>query len=251
MEFVKKHLRRSASLREVYRRFRFGKAAVFRDFSNPKKLWLFFRVLPYTMVSYAALANVYELAQQTEKEKLEGAFVECGVWKGGAAGVMARAAQRDRQIWLFDSFEGLPEPGEKDGARAVEYSGAKSSGKLVPIDKCVGPLEDVQKLLFMILQVEKENVHLEQGWFQDTLPRARQKMGQIALLRLDADWYESTKFALEQLYENVVPGGYIIFDDYGCWEGCKKAVDEFFQKSNIPLKLTQVDHDVFYLQKEV
>ncbi len=204
------------------------------------------------MVEYERVANVYEIARLVEKKSLKGAFVECGVWKGGTTGVMAYVADKansKRKVWLFDSFEGLPEPTLEDGLLAKTYSGERNSGKLVSIQKCVGALEDVKKLFFSVLKLNPENIYIGKGWFQDTLPKEKQNVGPIALLRLDADWYESTKCALDNLYDNVVPGGYVLIDDYGHWEGCKKAVDEFLAKRNIVANLQKIDYAGVYFQK--
>ena len=204
------------------------------------------------MAGYKRLSNAYELALLAEKKGLQGAFVECGVWKGGSIGIMAYIADRaksNRKIWLFDSFEGLPEPTKEDGQGAKIYSGEKDSGKLVSIEKCVGPLEDVKKLFFSVLKLHSENIYIGKGWFQDTLSRKKVDVGPIAILRLDADWYESTKCVLDNLYDNVVQRGYVIVDDYGHWEGCKKAVDEFFAKRNLKVELRQIDYTGFYFIK--
>ncbi|MDP3883007.1 MAG: TylF/MycF/NovP-related O-methyltransferase [Candidatus Staskawiczbacteria bacterium] len=204
------------------------------------------------MIGYKRLFNVYELAKTAIDNKIEGDFAECGVWKGGSTAVMGFLAQKEgknRKTWLFDSFEGLPEPTEKDGFLAKSYSGDKNSGKLESINKCVGLLEDVEKIFFEILKLKKENIIIEKGWFQDVLPDAKKKMGKIAVLRLDGDWYESTKCCLENLYDNVTIGGYIIIDDYGDWEGAKKALDIFFIERNIKPELIKIDHTGVYFKK--
>lgn len=217
--------------------------------AKPKEALLFVRVLPYTMVSFERLANAYELAQKVSRENLQGALVECGVWKGGAAAVMAVGAGPERALWLFDSFEGLPEPTLADGERARAYSSNRVSGRLSSIAKCVGPLEDVRRLFFRVLKLPGQNIHIEQGWFQETLPAVKERIGPIALLRMDADWYESTRCILENLFDSVVLKGYIIIDDYFCWEGCRKAVDEFFERRKLHYSLIPIDGDGVYFQK--
>lgn len=217
-----------------------------KDYLNFKKLILIKKVYPYTMVSYPRLSNVYELAKLIEKNKTEGAFVECGVWKGGCAAVMTSIANKagfGRQIWLFDSFEGLPEPIDKDG---VDKGGveAKKYAK-----KCLTSLEDVKKIFFSILKINKENVVIKKGWFLETLPDAKQKIGPISLLRLDVDWYESTKCCLDNLYDKVVSGGYVVIDDYGFWGGCKKSVDEFLEQRKLDVDLINIDNTGIYFQK--
>lgn len=216
------------------------------------KIRLFFAVHPYTMVSYQGLNNVYELSKKIENDKIRGAFVECGVWKGGCAAIMgfvAEKAKSGRKIWLFDSFEGLPEPTIDDGIKAKDYALGRTSGKLSSIEKCVGPLGDVKKIFFDVLKINPMNVSIEKGWFQDTLLRAKDRIGTIAILRLDGDWYESTKSCLDYLYDIVVPGGYVIIDDYGFWEGSRKAVDDFMKKRGIKANLIKVDFTAVYFQK--
>lgn len=219
------------------------------DFS---KMVLFFKIHPYTMVSYDGLSNVYNLSKKVERDKLKGAFVECGVWKGGCAAIMGFVAEKEksgRKTWLFDSFEGLPEPSAEDGEKAKDYASGRMSGKLSTIEKCVGPLEDVKRIFFDILKINPINIIIEAGWFQDTLLKAKNRIGSIAILRLDGDWYESTKCCLDELYDIVIPGGYVIIDDYVYWEGSKKAVDEFMAKNNIKADLVKIDFTAVYFQK--
>ncbi len=230
----------------------FGSQAVLANPLDIKKIQLFKDIYPYTMVGYARVANVYDVAQDIISQGIQGALVECGVWRGGLVGIMATLAQKEakgRRTWLFDSFEGLPEPTELDGVKAKSYASSKSEGKLASIQQCVGTLEDVSRLLFDILKLDKKNIIFKKGWFQNTLPLEKGIIGSIALLRLDGDWYESTKCCLENLYDNVVKGGYIIIDDYGCWEGCRKAVDEFLQQRQIKVEIIPIDKDGVYFKK--
>ena len=212
-----------------------------RDWARLKRLNLFRKTYPYTMVGYARLSNAYELAQRVEQAGMQGAFVECGVWRGGCIATMAAVAKRansSRDIWLFDSFEGLPEPTELDGPRAQEYVG-----------RYAAPVKDVERILFSRLKINPNNVHIVKGWFQDTLPAFKDEIGPIAILRLDGDWYESTRCCLENLYDQIVPSGYVILDDYGCWEGCKIATDEFLQHFNINVTLTEIDRKGRFFRK--
>ena len=248
MEKIKNLIKNNA----LYEKIRFWKNISLKDFFNFEKLDLFRKVYPYTMVSYQRLSNVYELAKLVEKQKLKGAFAECGVWKGGCIAVMAFVADKvnsGRKIWLFDSFEGLPEPTKEDGSMAEEYAQKKVEGKLEAIEKCVGPIEYVEKIFFKVLKLKKENVVMKKGWFQDTLPKAKGEIGSISILRLDGDWYESTKVCLDNLYDNVIFGGYIIIDDYGHWEGSKKALEEFFIARNISPSLIKIDYTGVYFKK--
>ena len=137
-----------------------------------------------------------------------------------------------------------------DGEKSWEYASNRSEGKLVSIQKCVGPLDVVQRLFFLKLKISPHDVVIRKGWFQNTLPIAKNEIGPITLLRLDGDWYESTKVCLENLYDKVIPGGYIIIDDYGHHEGCKIAVDEFLKNLSFPIELHPiVDSAGRYFQK--
>lgn len=219
---------------------------------NFGKIRLFSKVFPYTMVGYKRLSNVYDLAKKAQKDGISGAFVECGVWKGGCSAVMGFIAEKEgknRKTWLFDSFEGLPEPTAEDGKIAKEYAQDKAGGELKAINKCVGPLEDVKKIFFETLKLKKENVVIKKGWFQDVLPVASKEIGKISILRLDGDWYESTKCCLDNLYDNVINEGYIVIDDYGHWEGAKKALDEFFVKEGIKPDFKKIDYTGVYFKK--
>jgi len=192
-------------------------------------------ILPYTMVGRKGLVISFDLVVVIEQQGLRGCLVECGVARGGCSALMIRLSNIYRQTtkarrnaWLFDSFEGLPEPTEADGILRKPQGEDKSSWDLAK-GYCLGTQEEVEKLLFNEFGFSRDKVHLVKGWFQDTLPRYREKVGDIAVLRIDGDWYESTKCVLENLYDNVVDGGYVILDDYAL-VGCRKAVDEFFAK---------------------
>jgi hypothetical protein len=143
----------------------------------------------------------------------------------------------------------VPEPTEKDGTEAKTLADEKASGSLKPIGHFVGPMESVREVLFGKVGIDEQQVRLRKGWFQKTLPLAKSEVGAIALLRLDGDWYESTMVCLENLYDNVVPGGYVVIDDYGRWEGCRKAVDEFLAKRGLSVKLVPVNDDIRYFVK--
>lgn len=237
---IKNLIKRNQTLANICRELIFFKDFFPRDALNFKKLILFEKVYPYTMVSYKGLSNIYDLSKLIEKEKKRGAFVECGVWKGGCTAIMAFIAERaksNRKVWLFDSFEGLPEPTDKDGLLAKKFVG-----------ECLALLEDVKEI-FSKLKINNENIIIKKGWFQDTLPEAKSKIGPIAILRLDGDWYESTKSCLDNLYDNVICEGYIVIDDYGHWEGCRKAVDEFLRKRKLNPSLIKIDYTGIYFQK--
>jgi O-methyltransferase len=234
---------RDATLRELG--FVFGRYALPRT--------LFQSVRNNTMCSIQRLDNMYRLAKSVEEKGLSGAIVECGVWKGGCAGVAAsvvKEAGYKRRLHLFDSFEGLPEPTKDDGPEAKSYSGGRADGKLSTTGNCVGTQTDVKDVLFNRLSIDPAQVSFHIGWFQDTVPKDHAEVGPISLLRLDGDWYESTLICLKHLYPQVVSGGYVILDDYGHWEGCRKALEEYQKTERLgALSLVKIDYTGVYFVK--
>ena len=192
--------------------------------------WL---LLPYSMGGWRALENAFTVTALAEKKKIEGALVECGVAEGGTAAMMALTNREIgtifRRKWFFDSYEGLPEPTVED------YEGGKTGHFIRPLPKgaCLGTIEQVSSLMFGRLLLSANEINLVKGWFQDTVAVHRDKIGPIAVLRLDGDWYESTKIPLEKFYDQISPGGYVIIDDYATCFGSRRAVDEFRTSRNI------------------
>lgn len=200
----------------------------------------------HTMTSYERLVTLWQQVRYLDQVGIPGCLVECGTWKGGACGMMALAHLAGdaaaRSIHLFDSFQGLPEPdGERDGGAAVAYAAGRASGDLAGIGRCVATLEETQRLLREAIGYPENLTHYHVGWFQQTVPAVASEVGPIALLRLDGDWYESTKICLDWLVPRVSPGGIVIVDDYGKWAGCRRAVDEFFVRRGRPLLLHHID----------
>ncbi|HAW58429.1 MAG TPA: hypothetical protein DCX03_05365 [Bacteroidales bacterium] len=190
------------------------------------KLRLIDKLLPFTMGGPLALSATFDVVTIAEKDGIPGALVECGVGKGGCGAMMALVSKElgsKRILWLCDSYEGLPEPTEEDfrNGKAGEMIGPLSKGMLAH------PMEQVSNLIFNECCLSKENVKIVKGWFQDTLPLVRKDIGAIAVLRLDGDWYESTKCCLENLYDGVSPRGFVIIDDYATCYGAERAVTEF------------------------
>ena len=187
-------------------------------------------VKPYTMTSRVGLLATYSIVVRVIDEGVRGAFVECGVARGGCAALMALVAYRDdpdRNIWLFDSFEGLPEQSKSDGEQKPIRHDNREANDLAE-GYCLGTFNEVYNMLYHKLKLSVAKVVMVKGWFQDTLPEFKEDIGEIAVLRLDGDWYESTKCCLENLYGKVVKKGWVIIDDYQL-QGCRKAVDEFLQ----------------------
>jgi O-methyltransferase len=219
------------------------------------------KVRPFTMLPRQRLITLYQQVVFCERRKISGCFIECGVWKGGAVALMALANMKNsatpRLIHLFDSFQEICEPDASvDGERAIgevkKWANGGSRGKLEPIqgvyDSLGGPgsLVENRELLEKYIGYDPKFLHFHKGWFQETMPRDANGIGKIAILRLDGDWYASTKICLEYLYDKVVPGGFVIIDDYGTYEGCRKAVDEFMQEKGISAFLNHIDSEAKY-----
>jgi O-methyltransferase len=217
-----------------------------------------------TMLSKRRLVTLYQQAAYCEQCHIPGSFVECGVWKGGAMGVMALANLRKgaerRRLHLFDAFTEICEPDAAvDGERAVRevrsLTGRRgcARGKLEPLtgiyDSMGGPgtLEENKELLEKAIHYPPDFIDYHVGWFQDTIPAVCESIGPIAILRLDGDWYASTKVCLEHLFDKVVKGGIVIIDDYGTYEGCRKAVDEFIVSRKLSVYLNNIDDTGRYI----
>jgi hypothetical protein len=169
---------------------------------------------------------------------IAGDFVECGVWRGGNSIIAAHVFRNlgsGKNVWLFDTFAGMTEPTKEDinyrGERAQERFGNTRKG--VGSDWCYAPLEEVQAN-FDGLGLLGAQVNFIKGDVAQTLARPEQVPPSIAVLRLDTDWYESTRVELETLYPRLTPGGILIIDDYGHWGGARKAVDEYFSRRDRP-----------------
>jgi O-methyltransferase len=201
-------------------------------------------ILPYTLTSFDRLATLWSQVRYLDDTGVPGALVECGVWKGGSSGMMALAHMATaspplREIHLFDAFRGMPEPKEIDGPRA--------SASMFEPDSY--PETISRDLMIRQIGYPKELVTFHVGWFHETLPADAHSLGSIALLRLDGDWYESTKICLVNLYDQVSPGGLVVIDDYGHFEGCRVAVDEFL-KGYPGTMLHRVDYTARYWIKD-
>lgn len=203
-------------------------------------------VRPYTMTSPERLFSLIEAARYAAAAPVEGCFVECGVWRGGsmmaAALTLRECASTDRDLYLFDTFEGMSAPTAHDVAidgqsAAALLQAPRSTAADSPW--CYATLPDVQTALART-GYPVERIHYIQGRVEDSLPSRAPRP--IALLRLDTDWYESTRHELEHLYPLLSPGGVLIIDDYGHWGGCRKAVDEYFAAHGIRILLNRVDY---------
>ena len=211
---------------------------------DPHFLQLARKLVPqYTMVSLPRLKKLYELGAMLAQDGPDGAVVECGVWNGGSSAMMAagiHAQGKVRPFWLFDSFEGLPEPTDKDDAvvRESYFPGW-----------CTGAVDRVEEAHHHAGTPES-TLQIIPGWFDETVARHADAIGPIALLHIDADWYDSVYTVLESLYAQVVPGGVVVIDDYGSWSGCRKAVHAYFgEEIVVALGLQKIDGNAVYFYK--
>lgn len=208
-------------------------AKVIHSISPSEFSRLYRNVRDLTMCSTARLAALHRAVRQVVANGVPGDIVECGTARGGSAALMGLTLKQlgatERTLWLFDTFEGLPAPTADDPDREIAdlHTGT-----------CLGTIEDVTASLRR-LGIDSQS-KLVKGLFEDTLPKA--EIQKIAVLHIDGDWYSSVRSCLVNLYDKVAVGGVIQFDDYGYWEGARKAVDEFLANRSIGQKLERVDY---------
>lgn len=203
-------------------------------------------VKPYTMTSSERVNALIDAVQYVVRNKIDGAMVECGVWKGGSSMAIALTLKKmgveNRDLYLYDTFSGMSAPSDIDvsigGADANEKF-AKTKTSEDASDWCLSSLEQVKENV-LSTGYAKERFYFIKGKVEDTIPK--QIPNKIALLRLDTDWYESTKHELIHLFPLLEPNGVLIIDDYGHWEGAKKAVDEYISDNNIRILLNRIDY---------
>ena len=211
--------------RDVVLRLRYGAAAT--DFARDYRA-----VRPFSMAGPARLRALHDAVTDVIARQVQGDVVECGTARGGSAALMALALQRAgaaRTLWAFDTFAGIPPATEADPDFAIArlYTG-DFRAEQAEVEALLGRLG------------VRERTRLVKGLFQDTVPVA--PVGAIAVLHLDGDWYESVKVCLDHLYDRVSPGGVIQIDDYGHWEGARKAVDEFLARRGVRPRLRWIDY---------
>lgn len=203
-------------------------------------------VAPFTMTSRERLQAAIDAARYAARYRIPGAIVECGVWRGGSMMAMARALMEEgdtsRDLFLFDTFEGMPPPSDADKDRTG--APAKDLLRLTPPQTgiwCYASLDDVRANLART-GYPAERLHFVPGRVEQTIPHAA-LAGAIAVLRLDTDWYESTRHELVHLYPQISPAGVLIVDDYGHWQGARRATDEYLADNvRAPLLLQRTDY---------
>lgn len=199
---------------------------------------LYDRCQPYTLTSVDRMYALWQAVNHIHRSGIQGDVVECGVWRGGSSMLAAMALvhlRDERQMWLYDTFEGMTQPGEVDVnifgvAASREWSGGVGQDDLI---FAYASLEEV-KANMAATELPTQRVHYVKGDVAKTIPDVGP--AKIALLRLDTDWYDSTRHELEHLWPRLQPGGVLIVDDYGEWAGARKAVDEYFSgRDDTPL----------------
>jgi O-methyltransferase len=186
------------------------------------------------MIGLVRLANVRECIESALRDGVQGDLVETGVWRGGTViymcAVLKTQCDRERQVWAVDSFGGLPEP---DPAFPADAGDVHHTYTQLAVSRA--EVEDNFRRYGLL----DDRVRFLEGWFKDTLPTA--PIGAIAVLRLDGDMYQSTWEALTHLYPKVSQGGWVIVDDYGAVDACRRAVDDYRDRHGITAILRRVD----------
>ncbi len=179
----------------------------------------------YTMLGGRRARNLIECARQVDRRGIPGAIVDCGVWNGGSTILLGMGAP-ERAVWAFDSFEGLPKPGPRDRDAHEEWAGV------------IAGSEEMLREGFARFAGRIERLHVVKGWFDVTLPGTAPEIDEVAVLAIDADWYDSVRLALEHFYDKVSPGGYVLVDDLRVWQGARDATNEFRQRAGVrdPIK---------------
>ena len=204
---------------------------------------------PYSVTGPAKLFAFIESVKYVVKSDIKGDIVECGVWKGGSMMAAALALLRmnitDRSLFLYDTYKGMTPPSEEDvsiygdNASVTYLNSSKIKMKDDAHFWAYGPLEEVKRNM-LGLGYPNDRIFFIEGKVEDTIPL--HVPNEISILRLDTDFYESTKHELNHLYPRLSPGGVLIIDDYGHWLGQKKAVDEYFEKHGIRMLLNRIDY---------
>jgi len=225
-----------------------GSAPTYPNDFTPHHVSIINQVRPYTLTSPASLYSLTEAVSHIVRRNIAGSIVECGVWRGGsmmaAALTLAHLNSQDRDLYLFDTYEGMTKPQAVD----IHFTGNSAIAEFEQLQTgedrsavCYASLGDV-KAAMALTKYNPNRLHYIKGKVEDTIPS--QAPERIALLRLDTDWYESTRHELEQLFPRLSPGGILIIDDYGAWQGARKATDEYLAKHAPGLFLNRVDDTV-------
>jgi O-methyltransferase len=204
------------------------------------------KVVPYTMTSPERTVALIDAVEYIHRANVPGSVVECGVWKGGSMMAAALTLLRlgdHRDLYLYDTFDGMTEPTAYDvdvyGHKAADLLREQARTTSAKSIWCYAPLQGVREAIETTGYPESL-VQFVKGPVEETIPKT--VPDQISLLRLDTDWYESTRHELEHLYPLLAPGGVLIIDDYGHHLGCRKATDEYLARLPKPVLLSRIDY---------
>lgn len=209
------------------------------DFS-PKAINIIKKTIDHTMTSPERMEALIHAVDYVVDNRIEGDIVECGVWRGGSMMATALALiekqSLEKELYLFDTYEGMPAATDADisitGERAVEIQAITPQWVYAPLE--------IVKDAMLSTGYPAKKINYVKGMVENTIPK--NAPSKICLLRLDTDWYESTRHELIHLFPRLVVGGVLIVDDYGHWQGAKKAVDEYIRENNVKILLNRIDY---------
>jgi O-methyltransferase len=215
--------------------------------SSAEELKVIREVKPFTMTSPERILGLLAAVRYVVANQISGDIVECGVWKGGSMMAAAKALMAlnstDRDLYLFDTFAGMTQPSNKDKSSLERKSTQESWASMQAGDGtckwCFSSLDETRQNISTVGYPEQK-IHFVKGPVEQTIPQQAPK--KIALLRLDTDFYESSKHEMEHLFPRLVSGGVLLLDDYGHWEGQRLAVDEYLSQRKVPLLLNRLDY---------
>jgi O-methyltransferase len=211
---------------------------------EPEFIALYERCAGATMTSIERMYALYQAVRHVHAAAVPGAVVECGVWRGGssmlAALTLDSLGDRERHVWLYDTFEGMPPPADVDRSLTGQHAAEllQRTGAAGAHTRAVAALDEVKANL-ATTGYPSHHLHFVEGMVEDTIPAVAPE--EISILRLDTDWYESTRHELRHLWPRLSPGGVLIIDDYGHWQGARRAVDEFLATVE-PVLLQRIDY---------
>jgi O-methyltransferase len=206
---------------------------------------------PHTMTTWERQYALYNSVQYIVHNRIPGDIVECGVWKGGssmmAAYMLMHLKDTSRHLYLYDTYTGMAEPGEADSTYGSSAMNTWKKNQKGDINEwCYSPIEEVENNL-KSTQYPADKLHFVKGKVEDSIPGTIPQA--ISILRLDTDWYSSTKHEMDHLYPLVPKGGVVIIDDYGYWEGSKKALIEYFAEHKLHPLIHRIDGSAIMFTK--
>jgi O-methyltransferase len=218
---------------------------------DPREVAIIERCSPYTLTSAFRQQALLDAVGYCVQRGVPGSFAECGVWRGGSVLAMILKLQElgatDRDVYLYDTFEGMTKPSERDTSRfeepALETWADETRDGGTAWSHLFEPEafnEESVRHLLLSTGYPESRIKLVKGTVEATIPD--QAPPELALVRLDTDWYESTRHELEHLYPRLSVGGVLIIDDYGHWDGARQAVDEYFANVGAPVLLNRIDY---------